>query len=154
LPIAIVHSTPDEPRVHPRSAATSHVADSLPRLDGISILVVDDERDSLQLVARLFEGRGAAVTTAASASEALALATARPFDVLVSDIGMPGRDGYELIKDCRTRGLTTPAVALTAYARSEDRTKALSSGYQSHVAKPVEVAELLAAVAALLPRRA
>jgi CheY-like chemotaxis protein len=126
----------------------------LPRLDGLSILVVDDERDSLQLVARLFESRGAAVTTATSADEALTLATARDFDVIVSDIGMPGRDGYELIKDCRARGVTTPAVALTAYARSEDRTKALSSGYQSHVAKPVEVTELLAVVAALLPRRA
>jgi signal transduction histidine kinase len=154
LPVAIVQPPADRPRVHPLAAATPHGADSLPRLDGLSILVVDDERDSLQLVARLFESRGAAVTTATSADEALTLATARDFDVIVSDIGMPGRDGYELIKDCRARGVTTPAVALTAYARSEDRTKALSSGYQSHVAKPVEVTELLAVVAALLPRRA
>ena len=154
LPIAIVQSRADPPRVHPLSAATPHAWDPLPRLDGLTILVVDDESDSSQLVARLFESRGAAVTTAASANEALTLATARNFDVIVSDIGMPGRDGYELIKDCRARGVTTPAVALTAYARSEDRTKALSSGYQSHVAKPVEVAELLAVVAALLPRRA
>ena len=69
--------------------------------------------------------------------------------VLLSDIGMPGRDGYEFIRELRARGVQVPAVALTAYARSEDRTKALSSGYQSHIAKPVEAAELLATVAAL-----
>jgi CheY-like chemotaxis protein len=125
----------------------------LPVLAGVSILVVDDEPDSRQLAARLFEDRGAVVTTSASAHEALELATTRRFDVIVSDIGMPGRDGYELMKDCRARGVTTPAIALTAYARREDRTQALSSGYQAHVAKPVEAAELLAAVAAHVPRR-
>ena len=153
LPLAIVQSRAEEPRVHPLSIDAPREPAPLPLLEGVSILVVDDERDSLQLVAKVLEDRGAAVTTSTSAGQALELATARPFDVIVSDIGMPGRDGYELIKDCRTRGLTTPAIALTAYARSEDRTKALSSGYQGHVAKPVEVAELLAAVAALVPRR-
>jgi CheY-like chemotaxis protein len=153
LPLAIVQPRAAEPRVHPLSAHAPPRPTELPLLDGVSILVVDDERDALQLVAKVFEDRGAVVTTSASADNALELAFARPFDVIVSDIGMPGRDGYELIKECRARGLTTPAIALTAYARSEDRTKALSSGYQGHVAKPVEVAELLAAVAAHVPRR-
>jgi signal transduction histidine kinase len=152
LPLAIVQPPVDEPRVHPRSIDGPRESGPLPRLDGLSILVVDDEADSLQLVARLFEDAGAVVKTAANAREALALALAQPFDVMVSDIGMPGRDGYELIKDIRARGLTTRAIALTAYARTEDRTKALSSGYQGHVAKPVEVAELLATVAALVKR--
>jgi signal transduction histidine kinase/ActR/RegA family two-component response regulator len=152
LPFAIVQPPVDEPRVHPLSADGPRELSPLPRLDGLSLLVADDEADSLQLVAQLLQDCGALVATAASAREALVLALARPFDLIVSDIGMPGRDGYELIKDIRARGLTTPAVALTAYARSEDRTKALSSGYQGHVAKPVEVTELLATVAALVQR--
>jgi CheY-like chemotaxis protein len=114
--------------------------------------VVDDERDSLDVVARLLRGSGGDVVAASSAAEALELAVARRFDVIVSDIGMPGRDGYDLMKDCRASGVTAPAIALTAYARSEDRTKALSSGYQTHVAKPVEAAEIIATVAALIPR--
>jgi signal transduction histidine kinase len=154
LPLALTRPPVDEPRVHPLSPEGG--ADrtlTLPRLDGLSILAVDDEKDALQLAARLFEDRGAVVATAGSADEALALAFTREFDVIVSDIGMPERDGYELMKECRARGLTTPAIAVTAYARSEDRTKALSSGYQGHVAKPVEVAELLATVAAVARRR-
>jgi CheY-like chemotaxis protein/anti-sigma regulatory factor (Ser/Thr protein kinase) len=152
LPLAILQPPVDEPRVHPLSTDRPREIRPLPRLDGLAILVVDDEADSLQLVAQLFEDCGAVVTTAPNAREALAYALARSFDAIVSDIGMPGRDGYELIKDCRARGLKTPAIALTAYARSEDRTKALSSGYQGHVAKPVDVAELLATVAALVQR--
>jgi signal transduction histidine kinase len=152
LPLAIVQPPVEEPRVHPLSMDGPREVPPQARLDGLSILVVDDEADSLQLVAQLFEDSGAVVRSAPNARDALALALAQRFDVMVSDIGMPGRDGYELIKDLRARGVTTPAVALTAYARSEDRTKALSSGYQGHVAKPVEVAELLATVAALVQR--
>jgi CheY-like chemotaxis protein len=93
---------------------------------------------------------------AASAAEGLALvATIRP-DLLISDIGMPGRDGYQLIHDVRRlppeRGGKTPAIALTAFARSEDRTRSMVSGYQVHLAKPVEAHELLAAVGSLLGR--
>jgi signal transduction histidine kinase/ActR/RegA family two-component response regulator len=153
LPLAIVQPLVAEPRAHPLPTDVPKQPAALARLDRVSILVVDDESDSLRLVAKVFEDCGAAVTATSSADEALELTTERRFDVIVSDIGMPGRDGYQLIKECRARGLTTPAIALTAYARSEDRTKALSSGYQGHVAKPVEVAELLAAVAALVPRR-
>ncbi|MDQ3212864.1 MAG: response regulator, partial [Acidobacteriota bacterium] len=98
----------------------------------------------------------AVVTTAASASEALeALRRAKP-DVVISDIGMPGEDGYALIRMIRAlppdEGGDVPAVALTAYARSEDRTRALLSGFQSHVAKPVEPTELVATVASLARR--
>jgi signal transduction histidine kinase len=150
LPLAVVYPREGaERRVHPLAAPLAPSSEPLPRLDGLTVLLVDDDNDSLQMVATLFESRGAKIATAASAEAALELALARRFDAIVSDIGMPGRDGYELMKDCRARGVTAPAVALTAYARSEDRTKAFSSGYQSHVAKPVEAGELLATVAAL-----
>ncbi len=118
--------------------------------------MVDDEPDARALVKRLLEDCKAVVTTAASASEALqALRRAKP-DVVISDIGMPGEDGYALIRMVRAlppdEGGDVPAVALTAYARSEDRTRALLSGFQSHVAKPVEPAELVATVASLARR--
>ncbi len=120
------------------------------------VLVVDDEPDARALVKRLLENCEAVVTTAASASEALeALRRAKP-DVVISDIGMPGEDGYALIRMVRAlppdEGGDVPAVALTAYARSEDRTRALLSGFQSHVAKPVEPTELVATVASLARR--
>jgi signal transduction histidine kinase/CheY-like chemotaxis protein len=152
LPLAIVQPRAAERRIHPVAAELEPQSAPLPRLDGLSILLVDDDADSLQVVASLFEHCGATVATAVNAADALELAVTRRFDVIVSDIGMPGRDGYDLIKECRARGVVAPAVALTAYARSEDRTKALSSGYQSHVAKPVEAAELLATVSALTRR--
>jgi signal transduction histidine kinase/CheY-like chemotaxis protein len=152
LPLAAVYPRDGEARVHPLAAPTVSSNTPLPRLDDLSILLVDDDADSLQMVATLFESQGASIATAASAAEALELAVAGRFDAIVSDIGMPGRDGYELMKECRARGVTAPAVALTAYARSEDRTKALSSGYQSHVSKPVDAAELLATVHALTRR--
>lgn len=126
------------------------------KLGGIRVLVVDDEPDARALVKRLLENCEAVVTTAASASEALeALRRAKP-DVVISDIGMPGEDGYALIRMVRAlppdEGGDVPAVALTAYARSEDRTRALLSGFQSHVAKPVEPTELVATVASLARR--
>jgi signal transduction histidine kinase/ActR/RegA family two-component response regulator len=123
------------------------------RLDGVRVLVVDDEEDARALVAIVVEQRGAEVASAGSAAEALALLeTFRP-DVLVSDIGMPGRDGYDLIRAVRAlppeRGGRTPAVALTAYARVEDRVRAIRAGYQLHVPKPVEPEELVVVVASL-----
>jgi CheY-like chemotaxis protein len=104
----------------------------------------------------VFEHCGAKVTTAASAAQALALLEETRPDVLISDIGMPEEDGYELIVKVRAlpveRGGKTPAVALTAYARAEDRLRALRTGYQMHVPKPVELAELVAIVARLAER--
>jgi PAS domain S-box-containing protein len=122
-------------------------------LEGVKVLVVDDDVDSRDLVRRVLEKRKAIVTVAASAAEALALLQEVRPDVLISDIGMPAEDGYQLLAKVRRlapeEGGDTPAVALTAFARSEDRRRALMAGFQMHVAKPAEPAELLAAVANL-----
>lgn len=152
LPLAIMKPTAVAEETHPLAASHQRSDGPISRLDGLRLLVVEDNVDSLQMVANLFEAQGATVITSTNAIEALSFATSQTFDAIISDIGMPGRDGYEFIKDLRARGISAPAVALTAYARSDDRTKALSSGYQSHIAKPVEAAELLAAVAALTRR--
>jgi CheY-like chemotaxis protein len=129
-------------------------------LTGVWVLLVDDEADARELVATLLQQYGAKVTPVASAELALALLTSdeldkRP-DVLVSDISMPEVDGYELIG--RVRELTPegggriPAVALTAYGRAIDRIRALSAGFNMHLPKPVEPAELAAVVASLTGR--
>jgi PAS domain S-box-containing protein len=128
-------------------------APGLPRLDGLRLLVVDDEEDALALVKRVLSAHGAEVHAAASASEALdRLGSLRP-DVIVSDIGMPGEDGYSLIRRIRAlppeNGGRTPAVALTAYARAEDAQRAFAAGFQIHVAKPVEPVQLANVVANL-----
>ena len=126
-----------------------------PSLDGLRVLLVDDEEDARTLLAEVLQGHGAQVTAVASAEEALREIQANPPDILVSDIGMPGEDGYSLIR--KVRALTKnhrliPAAALTAYARREDRTRAMMAGFQAHVAKPVEPGELLIVVATLAGR--
>jgi len=129
----------------------------LPSLGGVHVLVVDDEADARQLIQRILEDRGATVATAASGEEALRLLQTSQPDVLIGDIGMPGVDGYQLIRQIRAnekKGRRMPAVALTAFARSEDRKTALLAGYQSHVAKPFDLAELVIVVAGLLGRTA
>jgi len=127
-------------------------------LKGIKVLVVDDEPDARALVKRLLEDCQATVITASSAAEAIEFLKTEPASILVSDIGMPEEDGYALIRKVRAldkqRGITTPALALTAYARSEDRMQAIRNGYQMHIAKPVEPAELTTVVAALAGRAA
>jgi signal transduction histidine kinase/ActR/RegA family two-component response regulator len=120
-------------------------------LANVRVLVVEDDHDAAEFVRNLLAMYGAEVVIATSAHEALErLADARP-DVLVSDIGLPEMDGYQLIERIRAKPLSEgggiPAVALTAFARTEDRTRALRAGYQAHVAKPVESAELVATVA-------
>jgi CheY-like chemotaxis protein len=122
-------------------------------LSGVKVLVVDDEPDAQVLVKRVLTMSRASVITAGSAAEALAaLRRDRP-DILLSDIGMPEVDGYQLLAQVRqlprTEGGDTPAVALTAFARSEDRRRALMAGFQMHLPKPVEPAELLAVVSSL-----
>ncbi|APR79483.1 two-component sensor histidine kinase [Minicystis rosea] len=121
-------------------------------LAGARILVVDDEPDAQELVKRLLEEQGARVVTAAAAAEALDVLASVRFDAVVSDIGMPGMDGYEMIRRVRagSAARAVPAVALTAYARPEDRARALDAGYQAHIAKPVEPTEMLAIVAGLI----
>jgi PAS domain S-box-containing protein len=123
----------------------------------LRILLVDDEPDTRTMLEYIFTKCGAAVKSAASVDEALETIGNETFDVLISDIGMPERDGYELIRQIRSlapeKGGRIPAVALTAYARVEDRLRILSSGFQMHVPKPVEPAELLTVVASLAERR-
>jgi CheY-like chemotaxis protein len=118
--------------------------------------VVDDEKDSRELVATLLQEGKARVSTAESAAQALELLNREPPELIISDIGMPGMDGYALLQEVRTRapeqGGRVPAVALTAYARQEDQAAALKAGFDSHVAKPLEPAELLWVVATLLNR--
>jgi hypothetical protein len=126
-------------------------------LEGLKVLVVDDETDSRELIIAVLTHCNATVTAVESASEALAAITGMEPDILISDIGMPDEDGYSLIKKVRAlppqSGGRIPAVALTAYARAEDRIKALASGFQMHAPKPIEPAELAAIVASLAERR-
>ena len=132
------------------SAAAS---DRQVRLSGLKVLVVDDEEDARALLRRVLEERGATVTLAASSDEALDdLSRSRP-DVLVSDIGLPGMDGYALMRSIRTLppeyGGRTPAIALTAYARTEDSQRAFAAGFQRHVPKPVDLGRLVSLIANL-----
>jgi PAS domain S-box-containing protein len=124
-------------------------------LRGLEILVVDDDADSRQLTRQILTNHAAVVTEASTVKEALGLIETSEPQVLVSDIGMPGTDGYELIRQVRADGHTTdrlPAIAVTAYARAEDRVHVLSSGYQAHVTKPIDPEELIATIATLSRR--
>jgi CheY-like chemotaxis protein len=152
LPLAIIHARDAETRVHPRTFAQPVI--DAPRLDGLRVLIVDDENDALEMTRHVLEHYGASVATAASADAALAALAAQRFDVVLSDIGMPRKDGFQFIAEARRAGHRVPAAALTAFARSEDRTRALMSGYQAHVAKPVEPAELVATIVSLAARGA
>ena len=137
----------------PASAGSDPPIDELPSLDGISVLVVDDDTDSRNVVCHLLENQGASVAKAESTADAFVRFKQLRPDVLISDIGMPDEDGYALIRRVRSlashEGGNTPAVALTAYVRSEDEDAAIGAGYQRHVRKPVVVAELITAVAEL-----
>jgi hypothetical protein len=123
------------------------------RLPGLKVLVVDDEADARSLLTAILVQSGADTKTAGSMSEALSLLNEWRPDVLVSDIGMPNGSGYDLIREIRNPRTETPkvpAVALTAYARPEDRNRALSAGFENYVAKPVEPDQLLATIAGLV----
>ena len=120
-------------------------------LDGVRVLVVEDEPDTREFLHRLLQTNGAIVIVASSAAEAWAALEMTPIDVLISDIGLPDVDGYDLLQRVRREGPESakgvPAIAVTAYARTEDRTRALLAGYQAHIAKPVESTGLLATIA-------
>ena len=138
------------------SSGNNGLSDLRPALDGVRILVVDDEADVRDFAVMTFKECGAEAVSASGLVDALKIIdTWRP-DVLVADIGMPDEDGYTLIRRVRSlpaeRGGRIPAMALTAYARTEDRVRILASGYQIHVAKPVEPVELITAVASLAGR--
>ena len=125
-------------------------------LHGVKVVFVDDDSDSRELVKRVLSEHGADVWTAGSSDEARSVFSEVRPDVLVSDIGMPGEDGYKLIRSIRAlpddQGGKTPAAAVTALSRVEDRKRALLAGFHTHVAKPVEPAELVAVVASLAGR--
>jgi CheY-like chemotaxis protein/anti-sigma regulatory factor (Ser/Thr protein kinase) len=136
------------------AAAHSSEAPAATRLDGISVLLVEDHADSRELLTAILEGLGAVAYSAAGAEEGLALLRkARP-DVLVSDLGMPGESGYVLIQKVRAlppeAGGLTPAIALTAYTRADERMQALAAGFQAHLAKPALPEELAAAIASVV----
>jgi PAS domain S-box-containing protein len=127
---------------------------ALPRLDHTNVLVVDDEADSLLFFGRLLEECGAHVLLAVDADQAMDVLRSEPVDILISDIGMAGADGYQLIGQVRAlkdeRLATIPAVAVTAYARADDRRRLLLAGFQMHMAKPVEPHELVAGISSLM----
>jgi PAS domain S-box-containing protein len=158
LPLSILHAEkhPEADRVHPGSAK---VGGPLPvsALEGVNVLAVDDDHDAQLMLRQILESAGATVQTVGSAAGALEKLAMERTDVMVSDLGMPGMDGFELIErirrspDARLRDM--PAAALTAYARSEDRAKALRRGFNLHLAKPIDPAELIAAVGALARQR-
>jgi CheY-like chemotaxis protein len=147
LPLLATMATPAALRAEPTAGT-----EGLPALDGVRVLVVDDEPDARELVTAVLERCGAVVELAASAAEAEAALERSAPDVIVSDVGLPGEDGYALVR--RLRALEgeragIPAVALTAYAHPADRTRALLAGFQMHLAKPIEPEELAAVVANL-----
>jgi CheY-like chemotaxis protein/anti-sigma regulatory factor (Ser/Thr protein kinase) len=157
LPLSAVHANADaQDRVHPRATSARAFDFHRSDLSGIKVLVVDDEPDARDLIQRVLSECHAEVLTAGSAAEALALIETEKPNVLVSDIGMPDVDGYELLRRVRALGATggrkIPAIALTAFARSEDRTRALHAGFVVHVSKPVEPSELVATVASVTGR--
>jgi CheY-like chemotaxis protein len=122
-------------------------------LSGIRVLLVDDDRDTVELFTRVLSAHGAEIQSATSAPDALGLMARWRPDVLISDVEMPGEDGYALIERVRALGTDAggdvPAVAVTAYGRVEDRVRLLAAGYTMHVAKPVEPAELVTVLAVL-----
>ena len=126
------------------------------RLDGVHVLLVEDDEDSRKLLGTMLKRYGARVTATKSAAEAFRAVAGDVPDLLISDIGMPDEDGYEFIRKLRAlppdKGGRTPSIALTGYASRKDRERALEAGYQQHVAKPIEQTELIAAIAALIGR--
>ena len=157
LPLMIAHTAaaPEE-RVHPQSDAPGRRI-TIPQLQGVRILTVDDDRDSLRMVREILEAAGAQVSSAGAALEALEMLEREHPDVLIADLGLPTVDGFELVtrirqhSDAAVRGI--PAAALTAYARSEDRAKALRSGFHMQLANPIDPGELMAAGATLAGHR-
>lgn len=159
LPLAPAHIIPVPAPDNSKAADWPSLVEVAPLLQGLSILVVDDEEDARQLIRHVLTSYGAHVSTACSAREALdSISRQLPElpDLIVSDIGMPEEDGYSLIRKIRHLQWGTreslPAVALTAYARSQDRMRAIAAGFQHHVPKPVEPAELATVIASLTGR--
>ncbi len=153
LPLSILQTAEERAGEHP-SAEEGRPSDNLalPRLEGVHVFVLDDEPDARGLMCRILEDQGARTTAFASAQQLLdAVQSSRP-TVIVSDVGMPGMDGYQMIRALRAteaREARIPALALTAFARPEDRKRSLMAGFQAHLSKPFDVAELILLVAGL-----
>jgi signal transduction histidine kinase/ActR/RegA family two-component response regulator len=151
LPLAPADVPEQRPAREPSAVTGGDGHPGLVRLDGLRVLVVDDDRDSARLAETILTGAGAQVRTCHSAPDALGLVAAWRPDVLVSDIEMPGEDGYSLIRKIRElaadAGGTTPAIALTAYGRPQDRVRSLTAGFNMYVAKPVNPSELTGIIA-------
>src|SRR5687767_896375 len=157
LPFIAVVSNQNEPdTVDPVQSDESKSFEGLPSLEGLKILVVDDEADTRELIREVLKECGSEVITSGSAAEALVALEQHKPDILISDLGMPDEDGYSLISKIRAlpddRGGQIPAAALTAYARAEDRMRVLRAGFQFHLPKPVDSAELVTVVASLAGR--
>jgi CheY-like chemotaxis protein len=158
LPAVAVGIDALEGESKPAAETVAAVKGDTPDLSGVTALVVEDEADGMELLAETLRMAGAAVETAFSAAGALELLKRRPPDILVSDIGLPGIDGYALLESVRrlsaAQGGQVPALAVSAYVREEDRLRALASGFDGHLGKPFEPTDLLATVARLAARRA
>jgi len=143
-------------RLPPRADVASIDFGRLPDLSGLRVLVVDDEPDGRDVIAQILSSRGAETAAAGSADEAIRVLQSFKPDVLLSDIRMPGKDGYQLLQELHSletgEGRNVPAIALTGFARAEDRKLALLNGYRFHLAKPFDPGELIAAVAMLAGR--
>src|ERR1700678_3109668 len=157
LPLTVFRPPPDTEREHPKSRTRELPTLPTISLDNVCVLVVDDDPDARSLLRVLLESAGAKVYLAGSAKQGMDQLLSKPVDVLICDIGMAGVGGYTLIRSIRTLGdpqkSEISAVALTAYARLEDRTEAIRAGFQNHLPKPVEPAELLAVVRSLASPR-
>jgi PAS domain S-box-containing protein len=149
LPVASPEMTNDGLSRHSSALQFMSAQYEAPDLGGVTVLAVDDDPDARDLIGRLLRDCGARVLLAGSTNEALSTMERERLDVIVSDIAMPVRDGYSFMSAVRRMGIRTPAVALSAFARTEDRRRSLHAGFQTHVSKPVEPAELVAIVAAL-----
>jgi CheY-like chemotaxis protein/anti-sigma regulatory factor (Ser/Thr protein kinase) len=154
--VGVINNQKEAESVSPAHGDEAVTFDGLPSLQGIKVLVVDDEADTRELISEVLKECGSEVILSRSVAEALeALEQHRP-DILISDLGMPDEDGYSLISKIRSlppeRGGQIPAAALTAYARAEDRMRVLRSGFQFHLPKPVDSAELVTVVASLAGR--
>jgi CheY-like chemotaxis protein len=153
LPIAPARHDAFGPR---RAEANATVADApeMPGLDGIRVLIVDDDVSAREMAKVVLEYCGASVRSAASANDARNALALSKYDVLLVDIAMPGEDGYTFIRSMRNEGLRQPVAALTALAHETDRVRALESGFDVHIQKPVEPRALAKAVATLVSTRA
>lgn len=156
LPLMLLSQEQEPQRLHPTRSPASEANTLLPDLAGARVLVVDDDIDGSEPIKSVLEGQGGIVTLLTSAKEALSyLAKGEQADVLLSDIGMSDMDGYQLIRAIRASDAgyrRLPAIALTAFARAEDRKRALLAGYHAHLAKPVDIAEVVIVIASLIGR--